>query len=73
MLQTGKGTRPGLEVMKWVEDEKCQDSALLLPLADGLVAPAGCGTRSIRRERLEELLEDTIYYSAGNTVNASGI
>lgn len=32
MLQTGKGTRPGLEVMKWTENEKCQDSALLLPL-----------------------------------------
>lgn len=38
-----------------------------------LVAPAGCGTCSTHREGLAELLEDTIYYSAGNTVNASGI
>lgn len=42
---------------------------------NSLVAPAraGCGTYSAHREGLAELLEDTIYYSAGNTVNASGI
>lgn len=32
-----------------------------------------CGTCSAHREGLAGLLEDTIYYSAGNTVNTSGI
>lgn len=37
------------------------------------VVPAGCGTCSARREGPAEPLEDTIYYSAGNTVHAGGI
>lgn len=38
-----------------------------------LVAPAGDGICSEHKEGRVELLEDAIYYSAGNTVNTSGI
>lgn len=47
--------------------------AFFVSVVYSLGVPAGCATCSAYREGLAGLLEDTIYYSAGNTVNASGI